>query len=121
LKPSKRGEYLKERKLEDGTPVCITCSKKMKAVKVTISGTEARAWRCSKCGEEIIHPEDAQLALILAQLKEGVEVRVGILNEAPYVRFPKDFNHIIHKGDVVSIILETENDIRLKVRHPETT
>lgn len=111
---------MKERKLENGMPVCVTCGKKMKTAKVTISGNDVRAWRCSKCGEEIIHPEDAQLALILAQLKEGVEVKVGMLNEAPYVRFPKDFGHLIHKGDIVSIFLETANDIRLKVKHPET-
>ncbi len=110
---------MKERKLENGTPVCVTCEEEMKAVKATISGTDVRAWRCSKCGEEIIHPEDAQRALTIAQLKEGVEVKVGMLNEAPYVRFPKDFEYLIHKGDIVSIIPEAEDVIKLKVKHPE--
>ena len=111
---------MKERKLDDGMPICIMCDIKMKPVKVTLSDNEVRAWRCSKCSEEIIHPEDAQLALIMAQLKKGVEVKVGILNEAPYVRFPKSFSHVIQKGDVVSIFLETANDIRLKIKHTES-
>lgn len=112
---------MKRRKLEDAKPICAVCRKGMDPIKLKIGEMGARAWRCPKCGEEIIHPEDAQLALIMAQLKKGMVVKVGILNDAPYVRFPKDFGHIIRKGDIVSIFMETTDEIRLKVRHPGAT
>ena len=111
---------MKRRKLEDAKPICAVCRKGMEPIKLKIGEIEARAWRCPKCGQEIIHPEDAQLALIMAQLKKGVEVKVGILNDAPYVRFPKDFGNIIHKGDIITVFMETTSEIKMVVKRAET-
>lgn len=108
---------MKDTKLEDGVPKCIACKQNMKVVNVKLGNNPLRAWRCSKCGEEIIHPVDAQKALVLAKLKKRHDVKVGILNRAPYVRFPKEFGNVVHKGDVISILLESPKDIRLKVKH----
>jgi hypothetical protein len=111
---------MRPRKLEDAKPVCAVCKKGMEPVKLKIGEIDARAWRCPKCAQEIIHPEDAQLALIMAQLKKGVDIKVGTLNDAPYVRFPKDFGHIIQKGDIITVFMEAADEIRLKVKHSET-
>ena len=110
---------MKPRKLEDAKPICAVCKKGMDAITLKVGEIDARAWRCPKCGQEIIPPEDARLALIMTQLKKGVEVKVGMLNDAPYVRFPKDFGRIIRKGDIVSIFMETASEIRLKVKRAE--
>jgi len=109
---------MKHRKLEDAKPICAACRKGMDPIKLKVGDIDARAWRCTKCGQEIIHPQDAQVALIVNQLKKGVDVKVGTLNGAPYVRLPKDFGHILRKGDIVSVFLETAGEIRLKVKRP---
>ena len=98
-------------------PKCIHCQINMDTIEIMLGEVQARAWRCPKCGEEIIHPEDAQRALLEAKLRKGIKVKVGMLNQAPYVRFPKAFETVIHKGDEVSIILEGPDEIKLKVNH----
>ena len=110
---------MKPRKLEDAKPVCAVCKKGMVPMKLKVGEIDARAWRCPKCAQEIIHPEDAQLALIMAQLKRGVDVKVGTLNDAPYVRFPKDFGHIIQKGDIITVFMETASEIKMIVKRAE--
>lgn len=108
---------MRRRNIEKALPGCIHCQSEMAITSITIGDIEARAWKCVKCGEEIIHPEDAQLALIQSKLKKGIKVKVGLLNKAPYVRFPKEFGSLVHKGDEVSIFLEGPDEIKLKVRH----
>jgi len=49
--------------LEEGKPACIKCKREMKPVQIKLGTINARAWKCSKCGEEILHPLDAEKAL----------------------------------------------------------
>ena len=98
-------------------PKCIHCQIGMTQSVIKLGTIDALAWRCPQCSEEIINPEDAEQALLEAKLRKGITVKVGTLNKAPYVRFPKAFESVIHKGDEVAIILDGPDEIRLKVTH----
>jgi hypothetical protein len=85
-------------------PHCFRCGTSMKPRAIRLGGISVRAWRCPKDGEEILHPDDAELALTLNKLRrQGVKVKIGILNKAPYIRFPKEFGRILVKGDEVIV------------------
>jgi hypothetical protein len=76
----------------------------MKPNSIRLGGIHVRSWRCPKDGEEILHPEDAEFALTINKLRRhGIKVKVGILNKAPYIRFPKEFNTLLQKGDEVTV------------------
>jgi ribosomal protein L37AE/L43A len=101
--------------LEEGKPICIKCKKAMKAVQIKLGKVNARAWRCSKCGEEILHPLDAEKALLMAKLKKGIKLKVGILNKAPYVRFPKGFSKLLRKGETVSLTAKAPGQFFIEI------
>jgi hypothetical protein len=113
----------KDRMMGDGSkkskekgPHCFRCGSLMRPKTLRLGDIEVRAWRCSKDKEEIIHPEDAQKALLLNKLKkQGVKVRIGILNEAPYLRFPKEFRDIVKKGDEVLVRVVSGKVIELVI------
>lgn len=104
------------RKKKGRNPHCYKCGSEMKAKTIKLGDIQVRAWSCPKDEEEIIHPEDAQKALLLNKLKKkGVKVKVGILNKAPYLRFPKEFNNIIKKGDEVIVRVVSGDIIELVI------
>ena len=85
-------------------PYCFRCGNSMKPKSIRLGGISVRAWRCPKDGEVILHPDDAELALMLNKLRrQGVKVKIGTLNKAPYIRFPKEFSRILVKGDEVVV------------------
>ena len=93
---------------------CFKCGSPMNDSTIKLGDVNVRSWRCSKCGEEVLHPEDAQKALFINKLKKrGITLKVGILNKAPYIRFPKAFLDILNKGDEVEIKVSSKNEIRI--------
>jgi len=110
---------MKRRNLMKAIPKCINCKVNMKSTTIKLGQAKADAWRCPKCKEELIHPEVAQRALLESKLRKGVKVKVGQLNKAPYVRFPKEFEVVVKKGDEVFIFLEGKDEIKLKVKHAQ--
>jgi hypothetical protein len=102
------------RKRKGKGPHCYKCGSPMNKVTIKLGEISVRAWRCKKDGEEVIHPEDAQKALLLNKLKkEGIKLKIGILNKAPYLRFPKEFKELIKKGDEVTVKVISGNLIEL--------
>jgi hypothetical protein len=99
---------------DKGSPACPTCGKKMQPTTTTLAGQKVRAWK-SECGEEIIHPQDAQKALTANKLKLGIKLRIGELNKAPYVRFTKDFSELLRKGGEAIVSQVSPNEIRIKI------
>lgn len=90
----------------------------MKPSSVRIAGISVRSWRCPKDGEEILHPEEAELALTINKLKRrGITVKIGILNKAPYIRFPKEFNILLHKGDEIVVKMISAKTMEMSVVH----
>ena len=101
--------------LEEGKPTCIKCKKAMEPVQIKLGTINARAWKRSKCGEEILHPLDTEKALLMAKLKKGIKLKVGILNKAPYVRFPKEFHKLLHKGETVSLSAKAPGNFFMRI------
>ena len=52
------------------------CGGKIEETTTEWRGITVRAWTCPKCGEELIHPMDAQRALELAKAREKNELTV---------------------------------------------
>ena len=97
---------------------CPSYKKKMKKSATRLGGIEVRAWKCEACNEAILHPADAQKALLIAKLnKDAAEVKVGEIREAPYIRFPKELGIIIHKGDIAIIKPTSLDEISVKIHH----
>ncbi|MEW6070422.1 MAG: hypothetical protein AB1485_07385 [Candidatus Thermoplasmatota archaeon] len=103
------------RDLEKGKPICIKCKKPMKQIEVKIGEVSARGWKCAECKEELIHPLDAEEALLLAKLRKGIKLKVGILNKAPYVRFPKEFGKLLRKGQIISVVGKAPDQLLIKI------
>jgi len=102
--------------LKGPSPHCFRCGTSMKPSSVRIAGISVRSWRCPKDGEEILHPEEADLALTINKLKRhGIKVRIGILNKAPYIRFPKEFNKLLHKGDEILVKVVSAKSIVIDI------
>ncbi|MEE9236940.1 MAG: hypothetical protein V3U52_04055 [Thermoplasmata archaeon] len=64
-------------RLEDMKIVCH-CGGETEQVRTHWRGIPVRAWRCRKCGEEMIHPSDAQRALVIARAIDRGEFRVKV-------------------------------------------
>ena len=109
----KRGKEKERKRLK-----CYKCGNLMKASTTKLCDFTVRSWRCHKCGEEVLHPEDAQKALFINKMKKrGVKLKVGMLNKAPYIRFPKAFLDLLQKGDQVEIKVISNNEMRIKISH----
>jgi hypothetical protein len=104
--------------LKGPPPHCFRCGTSMKPKSIRLGGMSVRAWRCPKDGEEILHPDDAEIALMLNKLRRhGVKVSIGILNKAPYIRFPKEFNLLFHKGDEIVVKMISAKTMEMSVVH----
>ncbi|MEK6964150.1 MAG: hypothetical protein AABX70_07005 [Nanoarchaeota archaeon] len=80
------------------------CGTWMKKKLFTLAGIKVRGWECPKCSESILHPEDAQYALVLNKLKRGIPVKIGELGNSLFFRIPKeivDFYKIKKGGKLV--------------------
>lgn len=84
---------------------CVKCDEWAEETEIVVDGFKMRAWKCSECGEEYLHSEDAEKALILNKYKKGIKVRVGTLGESMIVRIPKELAHALGmtKGKEVEI------------------
>ncbi len=88
----------------------------MRPKAIRLGGISVRAWRCPKDGEEIVHPDDAEFALTLNKLRRrGIKVKIGMMNKAPYIRFPKEFNILVQKGDEVLVKVSSGNAFILEI------
>ena len=54
------------------------CGGQMEKIKTTVNNIEVRAWKCKKCKEELIHPEDAQKALEIERARRDNELIVKL-------------------------------------------
>jgi len=96
---------------------CVSCGGWAEETTVTVDGFEMRAWRCEKCGEEYLHPEDAEKALVLNKYKKGKKVKVGTLGESTIVRIPKELVEALglEKGRIIEIRARDARHIELEI------
>ena len=57
----------------DKIKITCPCGGKTKKITTTWKKIPVRAWKCVKCGEEILHPLDAENAMIMAKAIQNKE------------------------------------------------
>jgi len=97
--------------------ICTKCDSVMKKDIMTIEGMKVRTWKCGKCRETVLHPEDAQKMLVFNKIKKGISVKVGMLGESLVIRFPKEVANFynITKGGEVVIKADSKKKLELDV------
>ena len=105
-----------KRDIWEAEHLCQNDNCKMGKAKVVVERMSVRAWKCPKCNETVLHPEDAQKMLVFNKLRHGIPVKVGKLGEALMVRIPKEFAQFysIEKGG--GLILKGEDESRFEVK-----
>ena len=68
----------KKRDQMDKIKVQCPCGGETKNIKTHWKGIPVRGWKCVKCGEEILHPLDAEKAMEIAKAIEKKELTVKI-------------------------------------------
>jgi hypothetical protein len=89
----------------------------MRKNTILVEGIQIRSWKCNKCKEIILHPDDAQKMLIFNKIKKGIPVKVGSLGESLIIRFPKEVANFykITKGGEVTLKAENSRKLELDV------
>lgn len=54
------------------------CNGNMEKITTEWRGIEVRGWKCKKCNEELIHPEDAQRALEIDRARRNNKLTVKL-------------------------------------------
>ena len=62
----------------DNIKIQCPCGGETKKIKTHWKGIPVRGWKCVKCGEEILHPLDAEKAMEIAKAMEKKELSVKI-------------------------------------------
>ncbi|MFH0987167.1 MAG: AbrB/MazE/SpoVT family DNA-binding domain-containing protein [Candidatus Micrarchaeota archaeon] len=87
---------------------CHKCGRKAEPVKVKFQHYDISGWRCRKCGEEYLNPEQAQCILFLNKLKKnGIGVKVGRIRSNLIIRIPKTVEQTLQ--------LKQGEEVKLKV------
>jgi len=108
---------MKTRDLWNAEHICHECGIKMEKKRFKLEGILVRGWKCKKCHETILHPEDAQRVLVLNKLKAGIPVKVGELGSSLIVRLPKQIAEYYHikAGKIVSLGVSGKHTIAIKI------
>ncbi len=71
---------MKKKKVDEFDKIKITCPCGGSTTKINTmwKGIPVRGWKCKKCGEKILHPLDAEKAMIIAKAIEKGELSVKI-------------------------------------------
>lgn len=79
-----------------------------------------RAWKCKKCGEEILHPLDAQKALELAKaIKRGdLTVKVRKVGRSLTMTIPKKLAELfnLREGEIAEWAVQGKSEFLVKVQ-----
>ena len=62
----------------DKTKIKCPCGGSTKKIVTKWRGIPVRAWKCVKCNEEILHPLDAEKAMMIAKAMENKEFSVKV-------------------------------------------
>ncbi|HLD87042.1 MAG TPA: AbrB/MazE/SpoVT family DNA-binding domain-containing protein [Candidatus Nanoarchaeia archaeon] len=70
--------------------ISCECGGKMEKITTTVKGHAVRGWKCSKCHEELIHPEDAQKVIEMerARKKNLLSVKLRKVGKSTVVTVP---------------------------------
>jgi|SRR3989344_8168982 len=54
------------------------CGGRLENINTDFKGIPVRGWKCKKCGEELMHPTDAQKALEIERARKNNELTVKL-------------------------------------------
>lgn len=93
---------------------CHKCKVLTEPVTVSYGGYEIRGWRCPKCGEEMLHPEDAQFVLELKKTGK-IEATVSRIGRQTVIRVPALIRDYYRLDKSRSIILKPKDKQELTI------
>ena len=95
----------------EGLRITCACGGKTEKVTTKWKGIECRAWRCLRCGEEILNPVDAQRALELAKEKEKLKVKIRKVGKSIILTVPSPIvkNFKLHEGEIATWVVKGPN------------
>lgn len=109
---------MEEAKLGNLKLVC-ECGGNAMETQIAWKGIRVRAWKCSKCGEELIHPVDAQRALEIerARKNKGLTVKLRRVGKSAVITMPQVLKKIyqIKEGRKVEWGVEGEGRFSISV------
>ena len=94
---------MKEFPWKDAGLACYKCRAEAEPVRLTYQGCEVRGWRCPKCGEEMLHPEDTQLVLELKKTGQ-IQATVSQIGRQTVIRVPaliRDYYKLNRRNKVI--------------------
>ena len=110
----------------DQKVLCKKCDKQMARLIINRNGLELRALKCSKCGEQIIHPADLNAMEHFKDLKgKNFHVKLRVVGNSHAISIPKeivDFINEMHrdmKSEMDMVRLQFEDFGRLSVNFIE--
>jgi len=85
------------------------CGNKMTEQKTELKGFDVKAWKCRKCGEEILDPNDVDRVVKLKiAMKEGMVSTVTKVGNNLTIRIPKLLERFykLKKGEKLRLRME---------------
>ncbi len=88
---------LEEARLGNLKLVC-ECGENALETQIVWKGIKVRAWKCRKCGEELIHPIDAQRALEIERARKNKELTVKLrrVGKSTVITVPQILKAVYH-------------------------
>src|SRR3989338_550386 len=95
------------------------CGGKTEEISTTWKGIAVRAWKCVKCGEELINPIDAQRALEIAKARKNNELVVKLrkVGKSAVITMPQVIKEAYHikEGNKVEWNVEGKGKFSISV------
>ena len=95
------------------------CGGETEETLTTWKGISVRAWKCNKCGEELIHPIDAQRALEIARARKNNELVVKLrkVGKSAVITMPQVIKETynIKEGEKVEWKVEGEKKFSISI------
>ena len=99
----------------DKIKITCTCGGKTKKIQTTWKNIPVRAWKCVKCGEEILHPLDADKAMMIAKAIEKKEfsVKVRKVGKSFTISIPHKLAKFIklREGEIANWSISSEKEL----------
>lgn len=109
---------MKQARLGNLKLVC-ECGENALETQTIWKGIKVRAWKCRKCGEELIHPIDAQRALEIDRARKSKELTVKMrrVGKSSVITVPHVLKEIYHikEGRKVEWDVEGEGKFSISV------
>ncbi len=103
----------------DKIKIECSCGGKTKNIMTHWKGIPVRGWKCVKCGEEILHPLDADKAMAIAKAIENKEfsVKVRRVGKSLTMTVPSKLAKYaeLHEGTIANWGINSKNELVVEI------